>query len=76
MSNTTKRRVGPKVTPTPARPKTPEAFVIPTQILVDTIKLVGSLPTSQGHQVYTQLQRLQPISEEDEPDDDEEDDED
>lgn len=35
--------------------------MLPTPLLVDLIKLVGSLPAQQVGTVYLQLQRLQPI---------------
>jgi hypothetical protein len=63
----------PRVPPTTEQ-KTPDFFLLPTSLLVEIVKLVGSLPTQQGFRTFGQLQSLQPYeppAEEDEDDPDE-----
>lgn len=48
--------------PAAAQPQQqPEAFLIPTGLLVEVIKLVGSLPSQQGARTFLQLQQLRPV---------------
>ena len=38
----------------------PEAFLIPTALLVDVLKLVGETPSKHGGRIFTELQKLKP----------------
>lgn len=48
----------------PPETKAPAAFVIPTAVLVEVIKLVGRAPSHEGASLYLRLQQLQPLAEE------------
>lgn len=39
----------------------PEQFVIPTDLLVDVLKLVGETPSKHGARLFVELQKLKPI---------------
>jgi hypothetical protein len=51
------------------KPKPPEAFVIPTPLLADVLRLVGSIPSAtrvgqsgpSAGKVYSQLELLKPL---------------
>jgi hypothetical protein len=42
-------------------PRQPEAFAIPTDLLVETLRLIGSLPAQQASTVFLRLQQLRPL---------------
>lgn len=53
------------IKPTLAKPpeaatKAPEFFLIPTALLVETLKLVGNLPASQAGATFEKLRRVVP----------------
>lgn len=62
MTSTQKGR-GAKIPPTPAKTASaPEEFVVSSAVIVETLKVIGNLPTHQGHgDLFKALQRSVPI---------------
>lgn len=50
-----KKRRAAKTPPVP-----PEHFAIPTDLLVDVLKLVGETPSKHGARLFVELQKLKP----------------
>lgn len=60
MAKQPRRKRPPKVTPTPAGPPQPEAFVIPTQIVIALLNYLAQRPFIEVQELIPALQNLPP----------------